>query len=327
MNQKVFLTGGSGRIGRLVLRNLLDRGYLVRALVHRKKPEISDKNLEIVEGDILDQEQMRESVKDCQMICHLAAAWDMFPPAVFERENNQLFDSVIRGTYNLLEAAYKAKGLNLFLYASTDAVYATGLRKFSAPITEETELFPSRFYALAKIVCETMCIYYGKLYNLPWLIFRICWTLHIDELPTLLSYEFWEGLIDQEDRDSLKSKIGNGKGIFAPLMANGESGVDQIADPQDIADGIVKGLESSEKAKNNVYNLAGPAPFKYLEIVRKLAEKFNLQWDSAPVKGIEPYEIVIEKARRVLGYNPRFTAEMMFERALKKKIHVNTGSG
>jgi len=56
------------------------------------------------------------------------------------------------------------------------------------------------------------------------------------------------------------------------------------------------------------------------------AEKFGLTWDSAPVKGIEPYEIVIEKARRILGYNPGFTAEMMFERALKRKIHGDTGS-
>jgi len=71
-----------------------------------------------VEGDILDQEQMKEYVKDCQVICHLAAAWDMFPPAIFEKENNQLFDSVIRGSYNLLEAAYKVKDLDLFLYAS-----------------------------------------------------------------------------------------------------------------------------------------------------------------------------------------------------------------
>jgi nucleoside-diphosphate-sugar epimerase len=249
----------------------------------------------------------------------------MFPPAVFEKENNQLFDRVIKGTFNLLEAAYKVKDLSLFLYASTDAVYATGPRKFTAPITEETELFPSRFYALAKIVCETMCVHYGKLYNLPWLIVRICWTLDVDELPTLLSYEFWEGSIDLADRDRLKSEIGNGKGLFAPLMMNGESGVDQVAAPEDIADGIVRGIERFAKAKNNVYNLAGPAPFKYLDIVKKLAGKFDLPWGSAPVKGIEPYEIVIEKAKRVLGYNPGFTAEMMFERALRKKIYGNSG--
>jgi len=45
VNQKIFLTGGSGRIGRRVLRNLLDRGYSVKVLVHRRKPDISDKKL------------------------------------------------------------------------------------------------------------------------------------------------------------------------------------------------------------------------------------------------------------------------------------------
>jgi nucleoside-diphosphate-sugar epimerase len=148
----------------------------------------------------------------------------------------------------------------------------------------------------------------------------------MDELPGLLSFEFWVGSISPEDRARLKPGIGNGKGLFVPLMINGESGIDQIAAPEDIADGIVRGIERFEKAKNNVYNLAGPSPFRYLDIVKKLAKEFDLPWDSAPVKGIEPYEIVIEKARRILGYNPGSTAEMMFERALRHKFHGDTGS-
>ena len=152
----VLLTGAAGRIGSKVLRRLLDRGYRVRALVHRRGPEgAGEENLEIFPGDILEQEQMRKAVAGCRYVCHLAAAWDMFPPLVHEKENNQLFESIIRGTYNLLEASYPVEGLRVFLYASTDAVYATGPRKFSAPITEDTELQPSRFYERRLAVCVT----------------------------------------------------------------------------------------------------------------------------------------------------------------------------
>jgi nucleoside-diphosphate-sugar epimerase len=243
----------------------------------------------------------------------------MFPPAVHEKENSQLFESVIRGTYNLLEAARQQSGLKCFLYASTDAVYATGPRKFSGPITEETELQPSRFYALAKIVGETMCRYYGKLYGLPWIAVRICWCLEAEELLHIFSYEFWEAQMSPADRRRLAPLLAGGKGVFAPLMPDGSSGVDHVSDPEDIAQGIVLAVERRQAALGGVYNLAGPAPFRYLEVIEKLARELGLAWGSAPVRGIEPYELSIERARKVLGYDPQFPIECMLERAARQR--------
>ena len=317
MKGKVFLTGGAGRIGKRVLHRLLENGHEVRALVHRNIPDVQHEKLELFQGDMLQQERMKDAVKGCRFVCHLAAAWDMFPPAVYEKENNQLFESTIRGTYNLLEASYPLKDIKLFLYASTDAVYATGPRKFDGPITEDTELVPSRFYALAKIVCESMCSSYGKLYGLPWLIVRICWSLDVDELLRIYSYEFWEGGMNPQDRERLRSKLANGKGVFAPLQENGESGIDQIAAPEDIAEGILLGIEKYESAKNGIYNLAGPVPFRYLDVIERLAEGLGVPWDCAKIKGIEPYELRNDRAREKLGYNPEFSMEMMIDRSVQ----------
>ncbi len=317
MKGKVFLTGGAGRIGQWVLRGLIERGYAVRALVHRSRPEgMESKNLELVQGDILDQEGLKESVAGCRYICHLAAAWDMFPPAVYEKENNQLFESIIRGTYNLLEAARALDDLRLFLYASTDAVYATGPRKFDAPITEDTPLFPSRFYALAKITCESMAAQYGSLYELPWFIVRICWALSEEELLRIYSLEFWEGSMQPEDVRKLKPKIGGGRGVFAPLRENGESVVDHVADPRDIARGIVLGIEKHAAARGNICNLAGPSPFRYLDVIERLARGLNVPWDSARVKGAEPYELRNDRAEKILGYKPVYSMEKMIDKAV-----------
>ena len=64
MKGKVFLTGAAGRIGRWVLSGLVERGYGVRVLVHRRRPEEThDARVEIVEGDLLDQTGLKESVK------------------------------------------------------------------------------------------------------------------------------------------------------------------------------------------------------------------------------------------------------------------------
>jgi nucleoside-diphosphate-sugar epimerase len=268
-----------------------------------------------VQGDILDQEGLKKLVPGCSFVVHLAAAWDMFPPAVHEKQNNQLFESVIRGTYNLLEASLQPE-LKCFLYASTDAVYATGPRKFDAPITEDTELQPSRFYALAKIACESLCRNYGKLYALPWLAVRICWCLDVDEILRIFSYDFWEGGLCPEDRARLGPRLA-GKGVFAPLMPDGSSGVEHVSDPEDIAEGICLGVDRQAEALGGIYNLAGPANFRYLDLAEGLARDLGEPWGSAWVKGIEPYELSIALARRVLGYNPQYPIERMLSNAVR----------
>ena len=91
MKQTVFLTGGSGRIGKRVLKLLIERGYHVKALIHRHKPEgITDDSVEFIQGDLLDQEGLQKAVQGSQIICHLAASFDMFAPPVFEKANNQV---------------------------------------------------------------------------------------------------------------------------------------------------------------------------------------------------------------------------------------------
>ncbi len=317
MSEMVLLTGASGRIGSRVLELLLARGYAVRALAHTTPPSVgAAANLEVVKGDILNQSEMVSAVRGCDCILHLAAAWDMFPPAVFERENNQLFESVIRGSYNLLEAARISPSVKLFLYASTDATYATGSRAFNGPITEETELFPSRFYGLAKIAVEEMCVQYGKLYSLPWAIARICWTLEPREFVRLFTYEFWEQGMTQVDRDRLEPLLAGGAGLFAPLNADGSSGVDHASHPADIADGVVAVIRNLPRSLGRIYNLAGPRAFHYLDVVRPLSERSGLPWQSAIIGSIKPYELSIERARRELGYDPRFGAEALLGEAL-----------
>jgi nucleoside-diphosphate-sugar epimerase len=325
--ERVFLTGGSGRIGRRVERKLLERGYAVRSLVHRRRADArAHPSLEPVQGDILDQEGLKKLLPGCSFVVHLAAAWDMFPPAVHEKENNQLFESVIRGTYNLLEAARLSPGLKSFLYASTDAVYATGPRKFAGPISEETELQPSRFYALAKIACESLCRNYGQLYGLPWLAVRICWCLDVDEILRIFGYDFWEGGLSPEDRSRLGPRLA-GRGVFAPLMPDGGSGVDHVSDPEDIAEGICLGVDRHAAALGGTFNLAGPANFRYLDLAENLARELGRPWGSAPVKGIEPYELSIQKASRVLGYHPQYPIERMLANAVRFAKESGTAPG
>lgn len=320
MKPIVFLTGTSGRLGKRVLNKLLSRGYRVKALVHKHEPEgIVEGRVEFVQGDILDQKQMLAAAEGAQIICHLAATFDMFPPVVFEKDNTSLFDNIIRGTFNLLEAARNLKELKQFVFASTDAVYATGPIRYDTPITEETEIqpMPGRFYALAKAVGESLCENYGKTYRLPWTVIRINWALEASELLRIFRYEFWQDDLSSEDRKRLDPQLGGGKGLLCPLFADGSPAVDQIADPDDTSEGFALAIDHFEKAKNNIFNIAAPEPFRYQDFIERVACGMEMAYESAELGGSQPYSISSDKARKLLGYNPRHTMSEMIERALK----------
>ena len=320
MKPTVFLTGSSGRLGKRVLNKLLARGYRVKALIHKNKPGgIIDGDVEFVHGDIQDLKQMAAAAEGAQIICHLAATFDMFPPVVFEKDNTSLFDNIIRGTFNLLEAAKSLKGFKLFVFASTDAVYATGPIRYDSPITEGTEIhpMPGRFYALAKAVGESLCENYGKTYDLPWTVIRINWALEQSELLRIFRYEFWQDDLSPEDRKRLDPKLGGGKGLFCPLFADGTPAVDQIADPDDTSEGFALAIDHFEKAKNNVFNIAAPEPFRYQDFIERVATILAMEYDSARLSGYEPYSISNDKARKLISYKPQHTMSAMIEKALK----------
>lgn len=321
MKPTVFLTGSSGRIGRRVLNKLLSRGYKIRALVHKNQPEgIGAGEIQYVKGDILDLKQMTAAVEGSQIICHLAATFDMFPPIVFEKENTALFDNILRGTFNLLEAARCLSDPKLFVFASTDAVYATGPIRYDTPITEQTPIhpMPGRFYAVAKAVGESLCRNYGESYGIPWTVIRINWALAQEELLRIFGYEAWEEDLDPKDRERLEPKLGGGKGLLCPLFADGSPAVDQIADPDDTSEGFALAIEHYEKARNNIFNIAAPAPFAYQDFMEKVAAKLGKVYESAIVRGYEPYSISNAKAQELLGYRPKHTMESMIDKALKR---------
>ena len=113
------MTGGAGRIGKRLLQQLLDQGYHVKVLVHNHKPDgISSNNMRLVRGDLCDRSSFSDAVQGCDFVCHLAAVFDMSSVIETDPENDHLFKQLIRGTYNVPEAARQAETVKLFVYAS-----------------------------------------------------------------------------------------------------------------------------------------------------------------------------------------------------------------
>ena len=115
----VFVTGASGKIGMELTKRLLDRGYSVVALVrNRAKLPLENKNLVIVEADILDTGKYIDDIRNCDYVFHLAVYQNPADPKIeeFVRVN-------VDGTRAILDALVKSKKLKRFIYVSTVMVF------------------------------------------------------------------------------------------------------------------------------------------------------------------------------------------------------------
>ena len=115
---KAFVTGGSGHIGYHLVRDLLDKGYLVRCLHHSKTDNFKDLNVEIVLGDLLSIESMYSLMKDVDVVFHLAAV-----VSYEDKDQEQMNKINVEGTKAIALAAKKAN-IKKFIHFSSIHVFA-----------------------------------------------------------------------------------------------------------------------------------------------------------------------------------------------------------
>jgi dihydroflavonol-4-reductase len=113
-----LVTGGTGHIGNVLIRQLIARGEKVRALVRPGKLPLAlqDLDVEIFPGDILDPDSLARALQGVELVYHLAAKISISsdPDPETERVN-------LGGTRNLLAAAARAR-IRRLVYASS--IYA-----------------------------------------------------------------------------------------------------------------------------------------------------------------------------------------------------------
>jgi dihydroflavonol-4-reductase len=124
-----LVIGGSGFIGRHLVRELVQRGRAVKVYDLAAFPADETPQPEaVVQGDILDETGLREAMRGADVVYHLAAnpnLWDR-DPEVFDRVNRQGTETVLR--------AVAAERIPRLVYTSTESILAP--RNHSGPIDE-----------------------------------------------------------------------------------------------------------------------------------------------------------------------------------------------
>lgn len=72
---RVTVFGASGKVGRLVVRQLLDDGWEVAAFIHNASPFPKTKHLRLVRGDIHDPEDVKRAISDSEVVISALGSW------------------------------------------------------------------------------------------------------------------------------------------------------------------------------------------------------------------------------------------------------------
>ena len=147
--EKYFVTGAAGAVGQVVVRDLLDRGHAVRALLRDPNSRnVLPDDVEIFTGDLSNEEVLKRAVDSVDVVFHLAAKLHIENPDESLRDEYQLVN--VKGTQTLVDIA---AAVPRFVYFSTIAVYG-GDRSQPELITESDEAFPDTLYAQTKREAE-----------------------------------------------------------------------------------------------------------------------------------------------------------------------------
>ena len=310
--KKVLVTGGAGCIGMAVCKELINRNidvvlfdlYEQITVVRESIP----KNIELYYGSILDESSLREAIKGCDGIIHLAAYL-----GVRRTEVNRLrcLDININGTKNVLDAAVY-ENIEKIVFASSSEVYGEPIKN---PITEEDITQGKTVYAISKLAGEELVKAYQKEFKtISYSILRY--------FNTYGPYQIAQFVIAKFIRNVM-----NGK---SPVIYGDGNQERSYNFSEDTARGTVDALlsKNADNITMNIGNSNSLVSLKELgNLVIKLSGKendlkVNVRNNFEKTDRDESREIFkrycsTERAKTIIGYEPRVSLEDGIKKIIK----------
>jgi nucleoside-diphosphate-sugar epimerase len=285
---RIAVTGGSGKAGRSVVRDLLEHGHQVLNVDRVPSAESSsaDSPAPFLPADLTDLGQTLEALAGAevlpgiQAVVHLAAI-----PSPVHGTPDTVFRTNVTSTHTVFAAAVRL-GLERVVWASSETTLGLPFDRPPdyAPVDEDHELRPESSYALSKVLGEEMARQFSRWSGIPFLGLRFSNIMERADYQRFPS--FWE---------DPKLRRWNLWGYV---------------DTSHVAQSVRRALEA-EVAGAEAFIIAAadtvmPQPSREL-----MAREFP----GVPVGGglAEHGTLLgIGKARRLLGYDPEFTWRSLF---------------
>ncbi|HAY3507552.1 SDR family oxidoreductase [Elizabethkingia anophelis] len=316
MTKRILITGGAGFIGSNLTEYFLQKGYEVICLDnfstgHRSNiiPFLQNPKYNLIEGDIRDFEVCQTAVNGVDYILHQAALGSV-PRSIKDPQTSNEVN--VSGFLNMLVAARDAN-VKRFVYAASSSTYGDSE---SLPKIEDKIGKPLSPYAITKYVNELYADIFSKTYGIETIGLRYFNVFGRRQDPNgayaAVIPKFVMQLMKHE------SPIINGAGDFSRDFTY----IDNVIQMNELAM-----LTTSSEAINTIYNTAVGDRTTLNELVSYL-KKFLSEYDDA-IGNIEikygpsrqgdiPHSLAsIEKANKMLGYEPSHTIESGLKEAIK----------
>jgi UDP-N-acetylglucosamine 4-epimerase len=317
MNEKksILITGGAGFIGSNLCEYFLNKNYKVVCLdnlatghLYNIQPFFSNDNFTFIEGDIRDLETCHKALENIDYVLHQAALGSV-PRSLKDPITSN--DVNVSGFLNMLVASRDA-GVKRFVYAASSSTYGDSE---SLPKVEEIIGKPLSPYAITKYVNELYADIFSKAYGLETIGLRYFNVFGRKQDPNgayaAVIPKFVMQLMNYE------SPIINGDGNYSRDFTY----IDNVIQMNELAM-----LTENPEAVNTVYNTAFGDRTTLNQMVALLKEYLS-EFDSriADVEVIHgpnragdiPHSLAsIEKAKKLLNYNPQFS----FGNGLKEAV-------
>ena len=174
LDRPTLVTGATGLLGGWLVRDLVARGANVVCLVRDWPPDCEfvraglNNQVTVVRGDVADQALIERVMGEYEIttVFHLAAQTIV---GVANRNPLSTFETNIKGTWTVLEAARRSPGVGQVVVASSDKAYGS---HDTLPYTEDAALQGRHPYDVTKSAADLIAQSYARTYDLPVVISR-----------------------------------------------------------------------------------------------------------------------------------------------------------
>jgi UDP-glucose 4-epimerase len=303
------VTGGAGFIGSHLIDALVDKEHRITILdnlsfgtMSNLAPHLSNRRVKFVKGDIRNTQEIREALEDTNLVFHLAAITNV-PYSVENPTTTKEVND--KGTKNLLEASLDGK-VERFINVSSCAVY--GNPRY-LPIDEIHPVSPMSPYAESKVKGEQCCTEFEKKYGLKTLTLRL-----FNVYGPRQSANQYAGVITK-----FIQHIGNRR---PPIIYGDGAQTRDFVHVSDVVQALLLSMNSN-KAVGEIFNIGSGKPITINELCEIITIK--LHSEMKPVykefrDGDIKYSYAkIEKARKLLGYDPKIDLEKGLEDLINRR--------
>lgn len=315
LQEKILITGGAGFIGSNLCDHFMAKGYTVVCLDNfatgfRKNIEhhLDNPNFTLIEGDIRNMDDCRKAVEGANYVLHQAALGSV-PRSIKDPVTSN--DVNVSGFLNMITASRDA-GVKRFVYAASSSTYGDSE---ALPKVEDKIGKPLSPYAVTKYVNELYADVFSRTYGLETIGLRYFNVFGRRQDPAGAYAAVIPKFVMQFM--SHESPVINGGGDYSRDFTY----IDNVMHMNEQAM-----LSQNPEAINTVYNTAFGDRTTLNELVGYLKE-FLSAYDSE-IKNVEvihgpqrvgdiPHSLAsIDKAKRLLGYNPQYSIRQGLKEAV-----------